>query len=152
GFRAAFALGVRSFELDVGMTADEVVVVHHDLALNPTITRGAHGWLHGPGPLIWHMTRDALNSYDVGRIRSGTAYWLLHRMQTPSDGARLPELASVLAAVPDARFVIELKTDPTRPDATAAPARMADAVLAVVDSANAATRVVIESFDWRGSL
>src|SRR5580698_3879320 len=41
GFRHALKLGVRSFELDVGMTEDGVVVVSHDLALNPNITRDA---------------------------------------------------------------------------------------------------------------
>ncbi len=46
GFVAAAALGVDAFELDVGMTADGVVVVSHDPALNPDITRDASGaWL-----------------------------------------------------------------------------------------------------------
>ena len=39
GFCAAAALGVQAFELDVGMTADGVVVVAHDPALNPDLTR-----------------------------------------------------------------------------------------------------------------
>ena len=43
GFRQCLDMGVRSFELDVGMTADGIVVVSHDLALNPVITRDGSG-------------------------------------------------------------------------------------------------------------
>ncbi len=42
-FRAAAKLGVTAFELDVGLTADGVVVVSHDPALNPDLTRDATG-------------------------------------------------------------------------------------------------------------
>ena len=43
GFLRAWDLGVRAFELDVGLTADNVAVVHHDPALNPDIARDAAG-------------------------------------------------------------------------------------------------------------
>jgi glycerophosphoryl diester phosphodiesterase len=151
GFRAARALGLTAFELDVGMTADGVVVVSHDLALNPDITRNADGaWLTGPGPLIRSLTLAELGRYDVGRIRPWTAYAGLHRTQQPHEGARIPTLAAVLAAVPDARWTIELKTDPRYPDRTVPPDVLADATLAVVDAADAGGRVILESFDWRG--
>jgi glycerophosphoryl diester phosphodiesterase len=151
GFRQSLALGVTAFELDVGMTADGVVVVSHDPALNPAITRDAAGqWLNGLPPLIHDLTREALRAYDVGRIRPASLYRMLHRAQTPRDGARIPELREVLALSGDARFIIELKTDPTHPDWTEDPKMLAEAVLAVVDSAGAAKRVILESFDWRG--
>jgi glycerophosphoryl diester phosphodiesterase len=151
GFLAAARLGVSSFELDVGMTADGAVVVSHDLALNPAITRDEHGqWLDGPGPAIWSMTLADLARVDVGRIRPGSRYAALHPDQVPQDGARIPTLAGVLAALPDARFNIEIKTDPRTPDQTADPAVLAEAVLAVVDGLGALGRIMIESFDWRG--
>jgi glycerophosphoryl diester phosphodiesterase len=151
GFRQCLAMGLRSFELDVGLTADGVVVVSHDPALNPAITRDADGnWLNEPGPLLHHLTFDAVRSYDVGRIRPATPYRLLHRSQRGRDGVRIPTLEEVLLLCSEAHFIIELKTDPSHPDRTAAPAAMADSVLAVVDRAGAAGRVIIESFDWRG--
>jgi len=151
GFRKCLALGLRSFELDVGMTADGVVVVSHDLALNPFITRDAAGnWLRSNGPLLHRLTFDALQSYDVGRIRPATPYRLLHRVQQGQDGARVPSLKEVLLLSSECRFIIELKTDPGHRDWTASPIAMAEAVLAVVDRAGAADRVSIESFDWRG--
>jgi glycerophosphoryl diester phosphodiesterase len=151
GFRQARALGVRSFELDAGMTADGVVVVSHDLVLNPDITRDGEGrFLSAPAPSIHQLTFDALQAYDVGRIRPVSRYRLSHRVQAPNDGARIPALEQVLRLVPDARFIIELKTDPRHPDRTVSAALLADAVLAVVDATQAASRVILESFDWRG--
>jgi glycerophosphoryl diester phosphodiesterase len=151
GFRQCLDLGVRAFELDVGMTADGVVVVSHDLALNPAITRDAAGnWLNGDAPLLGQLPFDVLRSYDVGRIRPATPYRLLHRRQRGQDGIHIPSLEEVLLLSSEACLIIELKTDPRQPGCTAAPAAMAEAVLAVVDRIGAAGRVIIESFDWRG--
>ena len=62
--------GVDALELDVGMTADGVVVVTHDPALNPDHTRDAAGaWLRGRGPLIRSLRAAELAAYDVGRLR-----------------------------------------------------------------------------------
>ncbi len=148
GFRAAAALGVETFELDVGLTADGVAVVHHDVALNPDIARDPAGTWTGGAP-IRSLTFEALRRFDVGRLRPGSRTALLFPDQAPCDGARIPPLAAVLAALPDARFTIEVKTDPVRPERTAPPEAMADAVLAVIDAAGAASRVIVESFDWR---
>jgi glycerophosphoryl diester phosphodiesterase len=151
GFRQCLDLGVRSFELDVGLTADGVVVVSHDLALNPSITRDAAGnWLSGEGPLLHHLTFAALQAYDVGRIRPASSYRLLHRRQKGRDGAHIPCLEDVLLLSSEAHFIIELKTDPRHPDWTTTPTAMADAVLAVIDHAGATARVTVESFDWQG--
>lgn len=148
GFQAAAALGVAAFELDVCMTADGVVVVHHDPALNPDIARDASGaWLARAGPSICSLTAAELARYDVGRLRPGSSASLWFPDQRPHDGARVPTLLSVLTALPGAAFIIEVKTDPADSWRTAPPAALADAVLAVVDRAAAAGRVVVESFD-----
>ena len=45
-FSQAATLGVDTLELDVGLTADGVVVISHDTSLNPDHTRDAQGqWL-----------------------------------------------------------------------------------------------------------
>jgi glycerophosphoryl diester phosphodiesterase len=151
GFRRAMAIGVRAFELDVGVSADGVVVLSHDLALNPEITRRSDGsWLAAPTPLVRALRFAELATFDVGRIRSGSAYATRFPDQSPIDGARIPTLAAVLAATPGVELTIELKTDPTRPEDSVGGAAMADAVMAVVDAASAAERVMVESFDWRG--
>jgi glycerophosphoryl diester phosphodiesterase len=151
GFVRGMALGVRGFELDVGVSADGVVVLCHDLALNADITRGADGaWLSPPTPLIHTLRLAELAAFDVGRIRPGSDYAARFPDQMPIDGARIPTLAAVLAATGDAALTIELKSDPTRPADSLGGAAMAEAVMAVVDAAGAADRVMVESFDWRG--
>ncbi len=151
GFTRALAIGVDALELDVGMTADNVVVVTHDPHLNPDITRGPDGrWLPGPGPLIHDLTASALAAFDVGRIDPDGPYAARFPGQTPCDRARIPSLSQVLEAFPGARFSIELKTFPGRPAWTAPPDAIAAAVLAAAGRANAGNRILMQSFDWRG--
>jgi glycerophosphoryl diester phosphodiesterase len=150
GFLAATSLGVTAFELDVGLTADDVVVVTHDLTLNPDLVRDESGaWLSGRQPTIRSLTYAQLRSYDVGRIRPRSHAAARFPDQVPQDGACIPTLAAVLAALPKARFTIEVKTDPAHPEWTAAAPVIADAALAVIDDANAVDRVIVEAFDWR---
>jgi glycerophosphoryl diester phosphodiesterase len=149
GFLRSAALGVTAFELDVGLTADGVAVVHHDLALNPDIVRGPSGaWLDAP-VLLRSLTYAELGRYDVGRLRPGSPAALLFPGQAPVDGARVPTLRAVLDALPEARFTVEVKTDPRYPDRTVAPEVLAGAALAVINEAAAARRVTVEAFDWR---
>jgi glycerophosphoryl diester phosphodiesterase len=151
GFAAAMALGVRAFELDVGVSADGVVVLCHDLAPNPDIARRPDGtWLTAPVPPLRALRFAELAAFDVGRIRPGSDYARRFPDQMPLDGARIPSLAAVLAATGDAALLIELKTDPRRPDDSLGGPAMAEAVMAVVDAAGARGRVMLESFDWRG--
>ena len=57
------------------MTKDGVVVVSHDPAFNPDITRGPDGkWLEKTGPAIWSLTFKELQRYDVGRLNPANAY------------------------------------------------------------------------------
>ena len=146
GFRAAIALGFDGFELDVGLTRDGVVVVHHDPALNPDITRTPDGtWLRCRR-LLKDLTFAELGRFDVGRIRPGCRYAALFPEQHPMDGARIPRLADVLALDTGIRLTIEMKL---HPDRTVAPEPMAEAVVAVVEAAGAAGRVTLSSFEWR---
>ena len=150
GFLAAFRLGVRAFELDVGMTADGVVVVSHDPALHPDIARDDTGaWLSGTGPAIWSLRYAELERYEVGRLCPGSRTERRFPRQAGIDGAHIPTLAAVLAALPTCAFTIEVKTDPVRPGLTASAVVLAEATLAVIETAGASGRVVVEAFDWR---
>jgi glycerophosphoryl diester phosphodiesterase len=151
GFEGALALGVDALELDVALTADGVVVVSHDPAVNPDLARDAAGtWLRGPGPLIRSLTAAELAAYDVGRLRPGSAYAALFPEQSPRDGERIPRLAEVLRLGTGAAFVIELKTFPGDSGRGARGPELAEAVVAVADAAGATSRITVEGFDWRG--
>jgi len=151
GFRAAIAMGVRAFELDVGITRDKVVVVHHDPAPNPDIARGPDGaWIAEAGAPLRERAYAELHALDVGRLRPGSAYAARYPDQTPIDGARIPRLEEVLALDAAVRFTLEMKLLADHPDWTVPPEEMAERVAAVVDAAGAARRVTVSSFDWRG--
>jgi len=151
GFAATLALGIDTLELDVALTVDGAVVVTHDPALNPNLTRDADGaWLEPPTLLFRSLRVADLSAYDVGRLRPGTSYSALYPDQSPRDGARIPTLDAVLRLNRSAQFVIELKTFPGVPGLTTSGPELADAVLAVADAADATPRVTVEGFDWRG--
>lgn len=152
-FSTALAIGVTTLELDVGMSKDGVVVVHHDEWLNPDITRGADGaFLSQRGPAIYSLTLEELKRYDVGRLKPGTAYAASLPEQRPHDGARIPTLAEVFALGRRAdhiRFNIETKLTPKSGADVPEPELFAKAVAAAVREAGFAERVSIQSFDWR---
>lgn len=152
-FRKALELGVDTLELDAAVTKDGVVVVAHDPLLNPDITRGPDGqFLAKAGPAIHDLTFAELQRYDVGRMKAGTAYAKRYPAQEPVDGTRIPTLAEVFAAARGQRvgFNIEIKTDPGKPAETLAPEAFARALVDEVRRNGMASRVTIQSFDWRG--
>src|SRR5438552_7574162 len=64
-YRRALELGVDTLECDMAITNDGVVVIHHDLWLNPDTTRGPDGkWLEARGPAIHELTFQELQQYD----------------------------------------------------------------------------------------
>ncbi len=151
GFQAALAAGISSFEIDVGLSADGVLVLSHDAGLNGHLARGPDGaWLGGHGPLIRNLTFAELAQYDVGRLQPGTDYAARYPRQRPIDGARIPTLQAVLALDPAARWTIEIKTYANRPWLTFPAARIAEQVAKVADAAGRAGQVVVQSFDWQG--
>ncbi len=151
GFERALALGVDTLELDVGITRDGVVVIHHDRALNPDLARGPDGrWIAEPRPLIHALSFAELQRYDVGRIRPDSEYARRFPHQTPLDGARIPRLAELFAlAGATVRFNIETKISPEAPQDTLAPEPFARALIAEIRKAGVQQRCTVQSFDWR---
>lgn len=154
-FAAALTLGVDTLELDVGVTRDGVVVVHHDRTLHPDIARGPDGrWLEGRGPAVHALSFAELQRYDVGRLREGSDYARPFAGQKAVDGTRVPRLAEVFALARRAgndrvRFNIETKLSAQAPEETLPPAEFARAVLAEIRRSGMAARSTLQSFDWR---
>lgn len=154
-FSKAVQIGVSTLELDIGLSADDVVVISHDMALNPNHTRDSTGaFLRGTGPAIRSLTLAQLQSYDVGLINPRSDYGKPFPKQITREGERIPTLAALFERMKTmgadtVRFNIETKVDPTQPELTASPEQMVHALLAVIDKAGMADRVTIQSFDWR---
>jgi glycerophosphoryl diester phosphodiesterase len=154
-FAHALSLGVTTLELDTGITKDGVVVVSHDPALNPDITRRSDNqWLERTGPAIFSLSFDELQRYDVGAIKPGSAYAKRFPTQQQVDGTKIPRLADLFALVRKSgndlvRYNIETKISPLAPTETAAPEAFARALISAVRAAGMAQRTAIQSFDWR---
>lgn len=154
-FALALGLGVTTLELDIAVTRDDVLVISHDPALNPDITRAPDGrFLQARGPLIRSLAFDELRRYDVGRIEPGSRYAQQFGEQRAVDGARIPRLEDLFALVRKAgnqevRFAIETKLRPDAPDETLGPEAFARAVIAAIRAAGVEKRSTILSFDWR---
>jgi glycerophosphoryl diester phosphodiesterase len=154
-FAKALSLGVTTLEMDAAITKDDVVVVSHDPALNPNITRGPDGkFLEGRGPLIRDLTHAELMRYDVGRLKPDTSYARAYPDQVPLDGTRIPKLSEVFALVKRSgnervQFDIETKVFPLAPQDTLPPDVFARRLVAEIRAAGMASRTMIQSFDWR---
>jgi glycerophosphoryl diester phosphodiesterase len=125
-FEQGFAAGADGFEIDVRRTRDGELVVIHD----ETIDRTTGG-------------RGTVRSMTAGELaRVDAAYWFRPEEAYPlrGRGIGIPRLADVLAAFPDAVFVVELKEHDEE---------AAERAVAVVRAARAVDRVMIGSFNRR---
>jgi len=127
-FDNGLACGADGLELDVHLSRDGVVVVHHDHTLDRTTN------LTGP---VADRTAEELARADAGyefrALSDSTGAAFPFRGQ----GVGVPTLAAVLKRYPHAPIVIELKVN--RPD-------FARAVVDVVTQAGAIDRVCLGSF------
>ena len=150
-FRGARELGVTTFETDLAVTRDNVLVLSHEPRLNPDLVRGPDGkWVSAPGATIRSLTLAELRRYDIGRLNPDSSYAKQFPAQKPVDGERFPTLAEFYAmAGPTVRFNIETKINPTKPDETVEPAVFAKLVVDAIRTAKMERRTTIQSFDWR---
>ena len=155
-FREALRYSVNCIELDVGMSLDGHIVIHHDRALNPDIARIGGEWIIAP-LLLQDLTLAEIKMFDVSRIRPGTRYAAKYPKQLSIDAATVPTLEEMLAmpelvAQPDVRLNIEIKTSPEAPGETFPPETIAARLVEVLEAGGFRKRSRIQSFDWRALL
>ena len=155
-FARACSIGVDAVELDVLLTADRTVVVHHDFKLKPELTRTLKGeWLEVISPpAVNDLTLTELKTYDVGRLKPRTRYARRYPEQQPVDGERIPTLREVISlhrhqCRKSTELWIEIKTSPEKPDLTPAPEVVVEAVVKILREEKISDQVRILSFDWR---
>jgi glycerophosphoryl diester phosphodiesterase len=145
-FQNALTLGADGVELDVQLSADGVVVVHHDYRLDPGLTRKDGVWLQGETGRIKDLSFAELQRFDIGRADPASEYARLHPLLVAQDGARIPSLNDVATALPPPfLLMVELKSS-TEP-ALADPIALADAALEVMKGQ--LSRTIFLGFDWR---
>jgi glycerophosphoryl diester phosphodiesterase len=153
-FEHAMSLGADGAELDVHLTRDGQVVVHHDVRLNPGYCRRVDGdWIgEDQAPAIAESTWSDLHDYEIGVPKPGSAYAAKYDRIVPVLDQRIPLLRDVIrlakARSPRFRLVIEIKTNYL--DAMNEPWRpLVGATLEVVMQEGFFDRSVLCSFDWR---
>ena len=125
-FQNGLALGADGLELDVRLSKDGVVVVHHDARLERTTNLSGE---------VAHFTAD-----ELGRANAGYHFATEGTRRFGAGNCAVPTLAAVLARFPDTRIIVELKEN-TRD--------LAQAVVAAVRRARAEERVCLGSFGGR---
>lgn len=155
-FSRGCAEGATGIELDVHITGDGALVVHHDYALHPDLTRDSSGAfsIRDPRPMLHTMSLAAIRTYDVGRLRPGSDYAKRHPEQQAVDGERIPTLDEVITRFQrdcpaPARLVVEIKTDPTQPTFSATPEEVVQRTVALLRARGVTKRSQIIAFDWR---
>jgi glycerophosphoryl diester phosphodiesterase len=152
----ASALGADGSEIDIHLTRDLEMVLHHDYQLSKDIARGQDGkWLAETGPALAEMTLSDIRDYDVGRTRPGSSIAMRYPDQAPCDGEVAPTLQEVFelyARLEDmhSQLWIEPKSDPFDKELRAACIEeYADKIVDVIERANFVSRAVVICFDWR---
>jgi glycerophosphoryl diester phosphodiesterase len=125
-FDNGLALGADGLELDVRLSCDGVVMVHHDAALDRTTN------LRG-------LIADR-QARDLSRADAGYGFRRGNEQPFKDRGIGVPTLADVLGRYRDARIIIELKLNHVE---------LARATIATVRAADATERVCLGSFGWR---
>ena len=154
-FANALSMGVDTLELDVGVTADGVLVVSHERGLNPDLARDAEGrYVASPGIPFVRLTLAEVKKYDVGQLHPGTAYAAQFPDQLSVPGTPIPTLSEVFALVrksgnDSVRLNIETKIDPNHPDESPDPERFVTLLLDLLAAEKFEGRVMVQSFDWR---
>jgi glycerophosphoryl diester phosphodiesterase len=145
-FRYGLSKDVTTLELDTGVTADGVLVVAHDRAINPNHCTGDAALLGQP---IRSLTLAQIKTLDCGSKGdfAGQPGWVA------SPGEKMPTLQEVLDLVKasgdeDVQLNIETKISPTADDTAPYDVFTAKLVKAIEDN-GMEDRAMIQSFDWR---
>ncbi|MCF6764887.1 glycerophosphodiester phosphodiesterase [Thiotrichales bacterium 19S3-7] len=152
-YQSALRLGVDYVDMDVGITKDGVVVVTHDLELNPEITQRDGKFIKAAIP-IYDLTFKELQTYDVGKLKPNTDYANYFPMQYQIDDVHIPTLKEVIRYVKSISgnqvgFQIEIKTDPKEPQKTVSPEEFAIKVYQVLKEEKVIDRSEIQAFEFR---
>lgn len=160
GLSRALELGVHALEFDVALSADQRLVLTHDLCVSEVTCADTRPLRPGDeqfpyvGKPVNSLTLAQLRTLDVGvRLpRHPNDPFALTQQSIPD--TRMPTLGAVLGlvgayAASDVRLHVELKSDPTQPTICPDPVAFTQLVLEELDRHGRLGNAAILSFDWR---
>lgn len=139
-FEYAIGAGADVLELDVWVTADNALVVHHDPLISTANCTGPGG-----ERAIRKLTLQQVKQWDCGSKKNPE-----FPRQEPRPGTRIPTLEEVLALAPRGSFWfnIEMKSQPAKPELQPPPEEYARLVAAAIRKSRLEERVIVQSFDF----
>ena len=158
-FQYALEHNAPTIECDINLTKDGVLVISHNMVLNPALAKDEDGnYVEADRYVINQMTLEEVQSFNVGHIDEKTDYYDLHgRTQITAD-AHIPTLRDLFELVRDSgdttvRMSIEAKACPdpavginykyaNTPDEILVPLNE------LVKEFDFENRVILQSFDW----
>lgn len=169
-YHTSLAAGSDWIDVDIGITADGVIVASHDPWLNPDIV-SKNGVFWAPSQadfltanranlndavqpyLIHNLTFDELQTYEFGIKNPQSPYGHYFPDQLSIPNTKLPSLQSVIDYAKKAtnnqiNYQIEIKNDPTQPQWTVTPKEFAADLYQLLVSNGLVERVEIQAFDW----
>lgn len=146
-------LGADYVDMDIGITKDGVIVITHDLGLNPNLTRDENGkWVTEAIP-IHSMNLSEVQKYNVGMLKPGSKYgsYFPHQRSVDTCIPTLKEVVDYVKKVAGDKvgFQIEIKNDPTKPQLTATPKEFAETLYKLMKEEDIINRTEVQAFDWQ---
>ncbi len=153
GIQAGIEAGCDAIEVDLCVTADNHLVIHHDPILSPELVRDESGrWITGE-IRIRDLDLEHLKTYDIGRIDPDTEYGELFSTQTPVDSTHIPTLDEFVELVTklDSSVIYNLELKSTRDNRRDTPLvdEYVDLVVDALQKHGIIDRAFLQSFDWR---
>lgn len=172
GYKTGLKIGLDWVDMDICVTKDNVVLVYHDIWLNPDIVsnkgvfwaKSKEDFIHAipanqfdkviQSYLVHNLTLQQLKKFEVGILNPHSSYAKYFPEQISVPGTSMPTLQEVIDYVNrvthnHAYFQIEFKTDPEHPTWTVPPKQFAMDLYQVLKKNHLENRVEVQSFDWR---
>jgi len=152
-FDQALRLGCDGLELDLHLTRDEVLVVHHDAALRADSTRRNGEWLPEVSPplRLADLTFKELADFEIGVCRDNSEIRQKHPERGNFQGLHVPKFSEVLemnAAYEQTPFLMaEIKTEGAATSNAACRQRTGIYAQQIADIKP--ENIVTLCFDWR---
>lgn len=146
-FEQALEVGADVLELDLGVTADNHLLVSHDPHFSPELCRHMDG-----RPLAAPVAIHSLSLVEARRFDCGALKNPRFPKQVPAPNTPPPTLDQVFELAkkhPRVEFNVETKIFADRPELTPGPAEFARLVVEAVHRHALEKRVIVQSFDPR---
>ena len=151
--RAGIENDCDAIEVDLCISADDQVVIHHDPVLASYLVRDNTGRWIDREILIRELSLGQIKQFDVGRIDPGSKYAERFPDQVAIDGTRIPTLTEFVDLTERLKsnvvFNLELKSTPYDLNITPDVTHYIDLVLTELKRHQIVDRTFLQSFDWR---